>query len=169
MTLREELNSELSFLELQRIAKRRGLTQELKSKEEIVNWLLESGITWREYELDYSPHIRLKLKLCKFFGIRRGWKVMDLGCGSGGTSVAAASLVGRKGKVTAIDQSEDEIKRCISYVRKIGFEETVETKSSNVLDLEFENDYFDMVLLLYSPQFLGYREDDSETAAKITN
>ena len=169
MTLREELRSELSFPELLRIAKRRGLKQELRSKEDIVDWCLQSGLTWREYELHHNPYIKLKLRMCKFFGIRKEWRIMDMGCGSGGTSVAAASLVGKEGKVLAVDQSEEEIFRCSDHIKKVGFEEIIETRLANVLDLEFDNDCFDMVLLLYSPQFLGYLEDFEEILLKIRN
>ena len=171
MELREDLKAklkdELSFSELLRIAKRRGLREELKSKEDIVNWLLQEGLTSREYELEYNPYITLKLRICKFFGIKKGWRIMDVGCGSGGTSVAAASLVGRRGKVLAIDKSEEEIRRCSNYVRRMRFEDIIETRLANLLDLEFEKDHLDMILLLYSPQFLGYLEDLERVLLKI--
>ncbi len=165
--LKSELKNEWSYPELLRMAKRRGLEQDLRSKEDIVNWLLQSGLTWKEYELNYNPYIALKLRICRFFGIKKGWRIVDIGCGSGGTSVAAASLVGRRGKVLAIDRSEEEISRCINYVKRMGFEEIVETRLANVLDLKFESDYFDMALLLYSPQFLGYSEDLKEVLSTI--
>ena len=167
--LKSELENELTYLELMRVAKRRGFGQELMSKEDIINWLLQNGLTWKEYELNYNPYIRLKLRICKFFGINTGWKVMDIGCGSCGTSVAAASLVGSEGKILAVDQSGEEIRRCTNYVKKVGFEDIIETRLANVLDLEFENDYFDMILLLYTPQFLGYLEDLKKVLLKIKN
>lgn len=165
--LKSELGNELSFSELQRIAKSRGLKQELKSKEDIVDWLLQTGLTWREYELSCNPYITLKLRICKFFGIRKGWRIMDLGCGSGGTSVAAASVVGTTSKVLAIDESEEEIERCTNYITKMEFEDIIETRLANVLDLEFEDVQFDMILLLYTPQFLGCLEDLKEVLLKI--
>lgn len=165
--LRSELLEELTHMELLAIAKERGFQQELRSKEEIIDWLLKDGLTWKEYELKYNPYISTKLNICKFFGIREGWKVMDLGCGSGGTSVSLASLVGSHGKVIAVDPSEEEMKRCTRYIQKIGFEDTIETRLANVLDLEFEDNYFDMVLLLYTPQFIGYFDDLKQVLLKV--
>ncbi len=167
--LKDELKNQLSYREILRIAKRRGLKKELVSKEGIIDWLLQNGLTWKEYELNYNPYITSKLRICRFFGINKGWKVMDVGCGSCGTSVVAASLTGIEGKVLAVDQSEEEIIRCTKYVAKMGFEEIIETRLADVLNLEFENDYFDMILLLYSPQFLGYLEDLKKVLLKARN
>jgi len=151
------------------MAEKRGFTKEPVSKADIIAWLLQKGLSWREYELNYNPYIKLKRRICRFFGIKKGWTVMDIGCGSGGTSVAAASLVGSEGHVLAVDRSEEEITRCIGYVRKVGFEGIIETKLANVMDLEFEDDSFDMILLLYSPQFIGHLRDLSEVLLKIKN
>jgi len=165
--LKSELRSEVSYLELLKIAKKRGLQREPRSQERIIDWLLQDGLTWREYELNYNPYIALKLRICKFFGIKKGWKIMDIGCGSGGTSATAASLVGSGGKVLAIDKSEEEIRRCNNYIRKVRFEEIIETKVANIFDLQLEGDHFDIVLLLYSPQFLGYFGDLREVLLRI--
>lgn len=40
-------------------------------------------------------------------GIRPGWKVIDLGCGAGSTTVEIAGLVGPQGHVTGVDVSPD--------------------------------------------------------------
>lgn len=167
--LKSELKNEMSYNEILGMAKKKGLKQEFYSKEDIINWLLQNGLTWKEYELNYNPYITLKLHICRFFGIKKGWTVMDIGCGSCGTSVAAASLVGSKGRVIAVDQSEEEMIRCTNYIEQVGFKEIIETRLANVLNLEFENNYFDMILLLYSPQFLGYSENLKEVLLKVKN
>ena len=165
--LRHELENEFSFHELFRMAERRGLKRVFKSKEEISFWLVENGLTWREYDLKYSPYISLKFRICKFFGIRKKWRVMDIGCGSGGASVSAACLVGNNGYVLAVDPWEEYLNRCKRYVKKLGFQDTVETKLGNVLELEFDLDNFDMIIMLYSPQFLGYMNDLKQILTKI--
>ena len=116
--LKNELNSQLSYREALRIAKKKGYSEKLASKANTVDWLVQNGLGWREYELHYNPYIRLKRRICRFFGIKKGWRVMDIGCGSCGTSVAAATLVASKGHVLAVDHSKEEITRCISYIRK---------------------------------------------------
>lgn len=165
--LKEELEEEFASNELLKIARDRGITHDLKSKEQIIEWLLDNGLTRREYELHYSPHISQKLRVCKFFGIKKGWRVMDVGCGSGGTSIAAASLVGSEGYVLAVDCWEEYMSRCLRHIRKVGFEEIIETKLANVTDLEFEENSFDMVVLLYSPQFIGYLGDFEEALSTV--
>jgi len=168
-SLKDELESQLSYQKLLIAARKRGFEREPVSKSAVIDWLLQNGFSWKEYELYHNPYIELKRRICRFFGIKKGWTVMDIGCGSGGTSVAAASLVGNEGHVLAVDHSEEEITRCIGYVRKVGFEGIIETKLANAMDLEFENDSFDMILLLYSPQFLGYLKDLNEVLLKIRN
>jgi len=165
--LKKELESEFSYVEILKIAKDRGLEQHLETKEDLVEWLLQNGLTWREYALNYNAYFSLKLKICKFFGIKKGWRVLDLGCGSGGTSIAAASLVGNNGKVLAIDPLEEYVKKATDLAKKTMFEDAIEIKRANVLDLEFDKGSFDIVLLLYTPQFLGYIQDFREVLFKI--
>lgn len=167
--LKNELDSQLSYRKLLSIARRRGFPKKSSSTEDVIEWLIQDGLGWKQYELYYNPYIMLKRRICRFFGIKKGWRVMDIGCGSCGTSVAAASLVGSKGQVLAVDQSDEELRRCNNYVEKVGFGDIIKTRKANVLDLEFENDYFDMILLLYTPQFLGNLVDLKEVLSKIRN
>ena len=157
--LQRELVDEHSLSELNEIARVRGLDQSLDSKEAVIDWLLQNGLTFREYELKHNPYIRTKLEICQFFGIKEGWKILDVGCGSGGTSIAAASLVGPTGEVIAVDPSKLQINRCTMIIEKTGFDEIIETRIADVLELDFPDNFFDMVLLLYTPQFLGYTKD----------
>jgi 2-polyprenyl-3-methyl-5-hydroxy-6-metoxy-1,4-benzoquinol methylase len=48
-------------------------------------------------------------KLLRRAGVSTGMRVLDLGCGTGGVSVLAASLVGPSGSVVGIDQSPEAI------------------------------------------------------------
>ena len=56
-------------------------------------------------------------KLLHRAGVSTGMRVLDLGCGTGGVSMLAASLVGPRGSVVGIDQSPE----AIALARKAGF------------------------------------------------
>jgi ubiquinone/menaquinone biosynthesis C-methylase UbiE len=48
---------------------------------------------------------KLKLKLAKLIGVRRGMTVVDVGCGQGGFTASLAKTIGAKGRVIAVDDS----------------------------------------------------------------
>ncbi|MDR0409017.1 MAG: class I SAM-dependent methyltransferase [Spirochaetaceae bacterium] len=60
-------------------------------------------------------------------GIKKGIRVLDVGCGAGDLSIMAAELVGGSGEVTGVDISQDAlaaakkliVEKCISNVRFI--------------------------------------------------
>jgi cyclopropane fatty-acyl-phospholipid synthase-like methyltransferase len=49
----------------------------------------------------------LKLKLAHRIGVQSGMTVVDMGCGQGGFTAALAKTVGKKGKVLAVDVSNE--------------------------------------------------------------
>ena len=51
----------------------------------------------------------MKLSLAKSVGIEAGMKVLDAGCGQGTFTVCIAKLVGRTGRVTAVDISDESL------------------------------------------------------------
>ena len=61
--------------------------------------------TYKLYENDLIQQVQLqhRLDLVKAFGIKKGMRVLEIGCGQGDTTVAIADAVGEKGHVVAID------------------------------------------------------------------
>lgn len=53
-------------------------------------------------------------------GLRDGMKVADLGAGSGHYALAAAGVVGREGKVYAVDIQEDVLKHLLDSAHRAG-------------------------------------------------
>jgi ribosomal protein L11 methylase PrmA len=48
-------------------------------------------------------------KVLKDIGIEEGHVILDFGCGSGSYSIPAAKIVGKKGKIYALDKDEDAL------------------------------------------------------------
>ena len=53
--------------------------------------------------MDLEPHA---FKILKKTGIKRGKTVLDFGCGSGTYTIPAAKIVGKEGKVYALDKDK---------------------------------------------------------------
>ena len=62
----------------------------------------------------------LKLKVAAFIGIRKGMTAIDVGCGQGGFTAALAKIVGEKGKVLAVDVSDEYVKEFTERLDKYG-------------------------------------------------
>lgn len=87
---------------------------------------MDHGLSWDEYILRLDPPMVSRIRVCRFLGIRKGWKVLDVGCGMGGSTIAAASLVGRDGKLVATDKSEEAMRETERLLRKLGLLDRVE-------------------------------------------
>lgn len=69
--------------------------------------------------------------LIEHTGITEGMNVLDVGCGAGAATVAAASAVGPAGTVTAIDTSPAMLDRCRATVRGYPMEDWVSVRSGD--------------------------------------
>ena len=67
----------------------------------------------------------LKLKLAQTIGVSTGMTVVDIGCGQGGFTAALAKSVGRKGKVLAVDVSNEYLSEFMERMVKYGADNTV--------------------------------------------
>jgi ubiquinone/menaquinone biosynthesis C-methylase UbiE len=67
----------------------------------------------------------LKLKVASFIGIRKGMTVVDVGCGQGGFTASAAKLVGEKGKVLAVDVSDEYLSEFTERLERYGVKNRV--------------------------------------------
>ena len=79
-------------------------------------------------------------------GIEPGYRVLEYGCGPGGFSVAAARMVGRSGKVHALDIHPVAIRAVQKAASKQGLTNIQTIHSSCATGLEAET--IDVILLL---------------------
>lgn len=78
-------------------------------------------------------------------GVKEGFKLLDFGCGPGGHSIAAAGLVGERGKVYALDIHPLAIKKVREVASKKGLENVELIQSDCATGLDSAS--LDMVLL----------------------
>ena len=64
--------------------------------------------------------LKLKLKLAQKIGVRQGMTVVDMGCGQGGFTASLAKTVGKKGKVLAVDVSDEYLAEFMDRLNKHG-------------------------------------------------
>ena len=82
--------------------------------------------------------------------VQAGDTVLDAGSGTGSTALIAAERVGPEGKVVLFDLSEGMLNIANNKIKKAGFEDRVDLKLGDILNLPFSNDAFDVVLSTYS-------------------
>jgi ubiquinone/menaquinone biosynthesis C-methylase UbiE len=82
--------------------------------------------------------------------VKEGDTVLDCGSGTGATGIMAARKVGRNGKVTLFDLSDEMLSIAREKVVQENLQERVVFKTGDMVDLTFDDDSFDVVLSTYS-------------------
>ena len=85
------------------------------------------------------------LDLANEVGINEKMKVLDVGCGIGGPARTLASEFGCH--ITGIDLSKEYCKAAELINNKLGLNKTIEIQQVNALDMPFDNEEFDVVLM----------------------
>lgn len=82
--------------------------------------------------------------------VRDGDRVLDAGAGTGSTALMAARKVGRSGKVTLFDLSDDMLDVARDKAALAGLEERLDFYAGDMVRLPFPDGLFDVVLSTYS-------------------
>jgi demethylmenaquinone methyltransferase/2-methoxy-6-polyprenyl-1,4-benzoquinol methylase len=82
--------------------------------------------------------------------VNEGDEVLDCGSGTGTTGIMAAKNVGKSGKVTLFDLSEDMLSVAREKVVRKNLLERVAFQTGDMVHLPFDNNSFDVVLSTYS-------------------
>ena len=82
--------------------------------------------------------------------VNEGDDVLDCGAGTGTTGIMAAKKVGKSGKVTLFDLSEDMLSVARAKVIQENLQERVTYQTGDMIHLPFDDNSFDVVLSTYS-------------------
>ena len=68
---------------------------------------------------------------------------MDIGCGSGVQSIELAKI--SNGKIIALDNHQAFLNKLTEQIAKEGFEEKITPINASMLDMDFEDETFDII------------------------
>ena len=80
--------------------------------------------------------LELKFRLAQKIGVCAGMTVVDMGCGQGGFTASLALNVGKKGKVLAVDVSDEYLAELLNRVNKYGVKDVVTFIQANAVNLK---------------------------------
>lgn len=125
---------------------------------------------WRNIDCQPDPHqfitrletrgqtksqTRLRLRFLKFAGIRRGWRVLEVGCGTGVVCRDLARIVGPRGTVVGVDRSRVLVQAARRLAREHGVDSRVGFRIGDGRRLPFADEAFDgalaVTVLLHVP------------------
>ncbi|MBU7032177.1 MAG: methyltransferase domain-containing protein [Theionarchaea archaeon] len=100
-------------------------------------------------------------ELLKLLNLKESMNVLEIACGTGFTACMAAHTY--HCQITAVDYSEEMIKKARERAKKEHIEDYIEFKVANVFDLPFEDNTFEVA---YFESFLNILAGDKEKALK---
>ena len=95
------------------------------------------------------------IEFLKKIGIKKNFVLLDFGARVGHYSIPAALVVGRKGKVYALDKNESALDELKEKSEKLSLENIEIVKTDGSLQTDFPDNYFDAVLLYDILHFLS--------------
>lgn len=112
-------------------------------------------------------HIAHRLELIRFWDIREGMHLLEVGCGQGGTTFALALAVGRAGHVTAIDTAAGDygtppLSEVQGTIARSSVGERITFRLSCDLSdpaTHFADQAFDAIVLSHSSWYLSQPDD----------
>lgn len=106
-------------------------------------------------------------KFLKEIGIKKGQKVLDLGCGEGHYTIPAAKVVGGKGKVYAVDKEEEVLSRLTETAKSEGLKNIKAMKTSGELKIELKDESIDVILFYDVLHYIDDKRKIFEEIARI--
>ena len=94
-------------------------------------------------------------------------RVLDVGCGIGGTSRYIASKLGAAANVTGITLSPKQVARGMSLVRERGLESHCQLRVCDALAMDFADDSFDVVWACESGEHMPDKRKYVEEMARV--
>jgi len=94
--------------------------------------------------LGSEPNI---IRILQRIGIKRGQTVLDFGCGSGTYTIPVAKIVGKEGKVYALDKDKNELDNLMKKAKLGGLKNIRRMARSGELRIELPDESVDATLL----------------------
>ena len=105
---------------------------------------IHHGLWGQETKTDMQANLRANNHLVKGCKITSEWRILDAGCGVGGTSIWLAQQFGVK--VVGLTNCESHVKLCTEHAGQEGVGHLVEFHYGDFMDLQFPDNSFDAVL-----------------------
>lgn len=97
-------------------------------------------------------------------GIKQGQFIVDFGCGAGHYTIPATKIVGREGKIYAIEKNSHVLNQLIQIAKSEGLNNIIPMNTSGTLKIDLDDETIDVVLLY---DVLHYR--DTEGRGELYN
>jgi ubiquinone/menaquinone biosynthesis C-methylase UbiE len=119
------------------------------------------------FESDGIQQVQLqhRLELVEAFGVEKGMRVLEIGCGQGDTTAALAEAVGESGRVTAIDIASRDygapltLGEATDRIKKSGLGERITFHFELDLDTFEFHEIFDVAVLSHSSWYFRSPDD----------
>jgi len=100
----------------------------------------------------------LAIQLLKKVGIESQDRILDFGCGKGTYSIPAARITNLKGQVFALDQNNSSLNKVQNKAEQASLNNLTIVKTTGSFYTEFDNDFFDVILLYDVLHFFDKKE-----------
>ena len=109
---------------------------------------IEGGEIRKDSKKGQGIGLELKvIKILQRIGIKRGHIVLDFGCGSGTYTIPVAKIVGKQGKVYALDKDKNELDNLMKKAKLGGLKNIRRMATSGELRIELPDESVDVSLL----------------------
>lgn len=116
---------------------------------------------------DVAHQFRHRLDLARFWSVKDGDCILEIGCGQGETTVILAALVGESGRIVAVDKSPESygiptLGESHAFVKSLSLGARIDfLTSTNLLapQFDFPRDHFSLVVFPHSPWYMDSEEE----------
>ena len=118
----------------------------MSNAEMIRFWNVDAGPVWTTHEEKLDAQLAgLGARARERAALRAGDRVLDVGCGCGGTTLELAAAVGPSGRVVAVDVSKPMLDRARERAERAGFADRTEFRLDDAQTAPLDAAHYDVV------------------------